>query len=216
MNSALPNALLFVGPGCPHCSTMLQQLGELLKEGAIARLEVENAALAPERARELGVRSVPWTRLGAYEFEGTVPLGELRRHTAEPESVEVLAGYWAGQLVGGRRAVVERMARERPERLSALVALLENPATSMAVRIGVGAVLEELQGERLARLIVHGLGRLTQAAEANTRADACHYLSLTGSADAIPYLEGCRDDPDPDVREIARESLETLRNRQPG
>jgi HEAT repeat protein len=43
------------------------------------------------------------------------------------------------------------------------------------------------------------------------RADACHLLGLSGSADAIKYLEARLADPDAEVREIAAESIAELR-----
>jgi hypothetical protein len=42
------------------------------------------------------------------------------------------------------------------------------------------------------------------------RADACHYLGLTGDAQAKSWLDARLDDDDADVREIATESLQEI------
>ncbi|MBS0329365.1 MAG: HEAT repeat domain-containing protein, partial [Proteobacteria bacterium] len=46
--------------------------------------------------------------------------------------------------------------------------------------------------------------------DARVRADACHYLGLTGEAAARSWLDARLADEDADVREIAAESLESL------
>jgi HEAT repeat protein len=42
------------------------------------------------------------------------------------------------------------------------------------------------------------------------RADAAHYLGLSGNGDAIPYLQPLLQDEAAEVREIAAESLALL------
>ncbi len=205
---APPDALLLLATGCPHCGAVLEGPGKLLKEGAIGRLEAVNVALLPERARELGVRSVPWTRIGPYELEGEQSPGELRRWAEGAGTVEGMAQYFYQLLISGRRARVEEMARREPRRLEALAHLLEDPETSMAVRLGIGAVLEELQGSGISEVMIPRLGALTRHQDARIRADACHFLSLIGGSQVLPYLRACLADADREVREIAAEALE--------
>lgn len=206
----LPDALMLLAPGCPHCPAVLEGLGMLLKEGAIGRLEAVNIAVHPGRAAELGVRTVPWVRIGPFELDGAQSPGELRRWAERANSLEGMADYFFEMLKSGKRARVEDMARQEPARLRALVRLLERPDTSMAVRLGIGAVLEELQESGIAQLIIPDLGALARSGDALTRADACHFLSLIGGQAVVPYLRACLDDEDKDVREIAAESLEEL------
>jgi HEAT repeat protein len=80
----------------------------------------------------------------------------------------------------------------------------------MAVRLGIGAVLEEFQGDAIAQVMIPGLGELTRHADALTRADACHYLSLIGGEGIVPYLQACLADENAEVREIAAETLEEM------
>jgi thiol-disulfide isomerase/thioredoxin len=205
-----PDVLLLLAPGCPHCPAMLEHLGRLLKEGRIGRLEAVNLAIHPERAAELGARTVPWTRIGPFELEGALPPDELRRWAEQADSLDGTADYFFLLLKNGRRAKVEDMVRREPPRLQALVRLLQRPDTSMAVRIGIGAVLEELHGSGLTEAIIPGLGLLAKTGDALARADACHFLSLIGGAEVAPYLRASLDDESGEVREIAAESLEQL------
>ena len=203
----IPDALLLLAPGCPHCPAVLEGLAGLVKEGAIGRLEAVNIAVHPEQAAALGVRSVPWTRIGEFELEGVQTPGELRRWAGLCGTPRGLPEYFMHLLKNGRRDKVEAMARREPQRLLALVALLADAESSMAVRLGIGAVLEEFHGDSIAQVMIPGLGELTRHADALTRADACHYLSLIGGQGIVPYLQACLADENAEVREIAAETL---------
>lgn len=205
--SAIPDALLLLAPGCPHCPALLEGLGGLLKEGVIGRLEAVNVAIHPERATELGVRTVPWARIGPFELEGVQTIAELRRWAEQADSLDGMADYFFQMLTSGRRSRVEEMARQEPLRLRALVSLMARPDTSMAVRLGIGAVLEELHGSGLTETMIPDLGALARNGDALTRADACHFLSLIGGVEIIPYLRACLDDEDSEVREVVAEAL---------
>ena len=206
----IPDALLLIAPDCPHCPAVLAGLSGLLKEGVIGRLEVVNVVVRPEQAAELGVRTVPWARIGAFELEGVQSPAELLHWAEQTNSLDGMADYFFRMLTTGRRARVEVMARQDPSRLLALVRLMEKPEASMAVRLGIGAVLEELQGSGLAETMIPALGALASNGDALPRADACHFLSLIGGTKVVPWLRVCLDDEDKEVREIAAEALEEL------
>jgi thiol-disulfide isomerase/thioredoxin len=210
-----PDALLFLAPGCTYCPVVLEALAQLLKEGVIGSLEAVNVAAHPERAQALGVKTVPWLRLGIFELEGMQSPAELRRWALGADHPDTLAGYLLDLLITGRRHKVEALLRENSAHFHALPRLLADPAASMAVRLGIGAVLEEFQGSGLAQVIIPDLGELTRHADALTRADACHFLSLVGGAETIPYLRACLADDDEGVREIARETLEEMGQTSP-
>ena len=92
----------------------------------------------------------------------------------------------------------------------ALLPLIADEERRINVRIGVGAILEGLADSTDLSVLIEPLGKLTQHEQISTRVDACHYLSLTGSVKAVPYLEECLQDEHDEVREIARESLAEL------
>ncbi len=207
---AAPEALLLIAPGCPHCPVVLEGLSTLIKEAVIGRLEVVNIAAEPERAQELGVRSVPWTRIGPLEFEGLRSPEELRRWAVQAGSEEGMAAYLNELLSAGRRQKVEDMVRRQPAYLGVLADLLGGPETGINTRIGIMATFEELVETGLNASIVDRLGALTGNTDPRVRTDVCDALALTGSVDALPYLQACLTDPHPDVREAAQEAIESL------
>jgi glutaredoxin len=206
-HAGAPAALLFTTPVCPHCPGVKRALAALLAEGAIASLEVVDASAEPERAQALGVRSVPWLRLGPFELEGQMTPAELRRWAERAAQPQGMKDYFFEMLETGRRAKVEAALRQDPQRGAALAQLVTDPEAGMAVRLGIGAVLEELQGSGATEAMVPALTVALQHAEPRDRADIAHFLSLIGGSAARVALQSCLDDPDAEVREIAREAL---------
>jgi len=74
----------------------------------------------------------------------------------------------------------------------------------------VGAAIEELQEQELLTPAIPKLVELTMSDQPQIRADACHYLGLTGSADALPAVQSLLMDEDNEVREIAAETFAIL------
>jgi hypothetical protein len=188
----------------------LEGLATLVKEGKLGRLEVVNSSVHPEMARALGVRSVPWTRIGDIELEGAQSPGELALWTQRAASPEGYGLYLNQMLESGQLERVSGLIRKKPQRLPLLIGLLASLETPLAVRIGVGAVMEELVGSEVLQPAVEPLRKLLGAAEPQIRADACHYLGLCGDPDAVQSIIPLLDDPDAEVREIARETLEEI------
>ncbi len=208
--SAPVEALLAIAPGCAHCAAVLQGLTGLLKEGVLGRLEIVNLGVLPHVATELGIRSVPWTRIGAFELEGARSPAELRRWAERVRDPAGMGEWFAALLESGGLERVEQLVRAEPERMQDLIQLLADPERELQVRIGVGAVLESLQGTGLAFTVVDALAELSRSSDARVRADACHALALTESAAALPHLRACLADASADVREIAAEGLHLL------
>jgi hypothetical protein len=204
-------ALLLIGPGCPHCSTVLEGLATLIKEGSVARLEVVNIAEDPSLAAELGVRSVPWTRIGTFELSGLYSLAELRHWADQARREDGMTVYLADLMATGRRAQAGALVRRDPALMARLAALLGDAQTELSVRIGVMATLEELQEEGRLEDRAPLFAPLTTHPEARVRSDACYALTLIGGADALAALESCTSDPDPEVRETAIDGVETLK-----
>jgi hypothetical protein len=205
-----PDALLFIAPGCPHCPVVLQGLGELVKQGAIGRLEVINVAAHPELAAQHGVRSAPWTRVGAFELEGAQTPQELRRWAELAGSADGISVYLEQLLRDGQLAHAEQQLARHPDWLQHLLPLLTQADTPMQVRVGVGALIEAHAGTAELQALIPALGELSRTADHSVRADACHYLGLSGGAEAVPFLRARLEDENGEVREIAGEALEML------
>ncbi len=204
---------LLVAPGCPHCASVLEGLGTLVKEGTVARLEVVNISAQPEVARVANVRSVPWMRIGSFELSGLHTLGELRHWVKLAGQEDGMTYYLADLLATGRRHQVTERVRQDPSLLSRLVDLLGDSETGLSVRIGVMATLEEFQESDLLGDLVDQLVPLTRNTESRIRADASHALSLTGVTSVIDVLRPLTEDADPEVRETAIDAIESLEAR---
>ena len=206
--STPPDATLLIAPGCPHCPKVLQAISEFVKSGEIGSLEVINIAIHPEAAEKAGTRSVPWTRIGNFELVGALTPQEIRetiQKAGRANPVEHLVHL----LETSRLDEVLKTISDSPETLPSLVALLDDLDTPMAVRIGIGALLEELP-ETLVRSAESSLIALTDSDNQSVRADAAHYLSLIDTGRSRETLKRLLNDSSEEVREIAGESLEAL------
>ena len=205
-----PDALMLLGTHCPHCPMVLLALANLVKTGVIGKLEVYNIEARPEVVQELGVRSIPWVRIGPFELEGMHSEKELGQWAAQAGTIDGLANYLDELLSSGRIQQALRLIPDQPRSLDALLQLFASPDTRLGTRIGISAIMEDLSGSEMLAGIVDRLGELTRHEDARVRGDACHYLELSGSERAVPYLTPLLEDPDAGVRDIARESLERL------
>jgi HEAT repeat protein len=124
------------------------------------------------------------------------------RDRAEQFQIWLLEGQLKNVL-----AVVEKF----PKALADLLPVIANPEANMNVRFGASAVLERHAGTPALQALVPALGLLAGHGDHRVRADACHILGLSGTAEAIKFLEARLDDPDAEVREIAAEGLEELK-----
>ncbi len=206
-----PDAELLIAPGCPHCPSALSALADLVKQGKIGRLSVINLQSHPDEGEARGARAVPWIRIGPFELTGAHRPAELANWAERAGSPAGRRSYLEQQLADGGLDQVVSVCRRDPGMLEPLIDLAGDLETPFAVRIGVGAVLEELApGGRLTQL-----GPIVREVMANSehpsvRADAAHFLALTQADSAREPLLLLLEDTDASVREIARESLEAL------
>ena len=205
-----PDAVMLMGTTCPYCPTVLKALQSLLDSGHIDTLETYNIEEQPDIARKYGVRSVPWVRIGEFELEGLRSEKELREWAEKAAVGSGLSDWLLEQLGSGRIDATRERIQSDANGMSALLDLFEHPDTELNIRIGISAIMEELEGSELLKANIGTLGKLTQHEEARVRGDACHYLSLSHDPSARNWIEPLLDDPDSDVREVAQDSLAIL------
>jgi hypothetical protein len=84
------------------------------------------------------------------------------------------------------------------------------------VRIGTVALVETLKDEYADNVLkaVPGIAELLRNANAVIRGDAAYLLGIIGHTDALPFLEGAKDDENKLVRETIEESIEDIKIRQ--
>lgn len=205
-----PDALLLIAPGCPHCPVLLEGLSQLIKQGFIARMEVINIADYPEFASELGVRSVPWCRIGEFELEGSHSPGELKLWAERANQSDGIGLYLAELLSSGQLDRAITLLQRHPHWLAAAIKLLQDPDTGISIKTGLSALIEDFSGTDTLIQQVETLAGLLKNGNHGIRADVCYFLGLSRSPLALPYLQQALTDEDPEVREIARETLDEL------
>jgi glutaredoxin len=205
-----PDALLFVASQCPHCPTVLRAMAELVKSGRIRQLQVFNIEQAAEEAARHGVRSVPWIRIGPFELTGLHSEQELTQWVERTASPRGQADYLVELITHGQLAEARAFLQRDPAHRKGLVELLGDPDTELSVRIGAGALVEELAETDFMPTLLPDLVRLTRHDDARIRGDAAHYLALSGDPSVLPELQRLETDPDAEVREIAAEGLADL------
>ncbi len=208
--SQAPGALLFIATGCQHCPSVLQSLGELIKAGTLGQLEVVNIQQNPERAQEYGVRSVPWVKIGPFELVGMRSQGELKQWIERINDPSVMGEYFGELMTTGEMDKVRQLVEKTPELFSVLLELMADEKTSLSVRIGVGAIMEDFAGTKLLIKNIDALGKYTTHQNPRVRNDACHYLGLSKNSKAEKYIRPLLQDENAETREVAEEALEEL------
>ena len=203
-----PDALFLLGTHCPHCPTVLQGLANMVKAGTLGTLEIVNIEQRGDIARELGVRSVPWVRIGSFELEGLRSEKELREWALKATTDKGMTDWLEELLSSGNIDKPLQQVRSDPAMMDALLELFTDTETGLNIRIGISAIMEHLQETETLSTIVDRLGELTRHEDARIRGDACHYLALSGNPAAATYIKPLLKDEDKNVREVARESLE--------
>lgn len=207
---SVPDALLLISTACPHCPTALAALSDLVKQGVVGKLEVVNLEAHPEVAQTLGVRSVPWVKIGVIELAGLRSQAELTEWATKAGTEAGMADYFHLLLKEGQMARVLALLHADSRQLGAVLPIFGNVDASLNVRLGAGVLLEAFAQSDALRVLLPRLGELSTHADARIRADASHYLGLTGATSARIWLEARLNDDDADVREIAAESLAAL------
>ncbi len=210
MSPSLPHALLFTAPGCPHCPGVKTALQKLQQEKLIAELEVVDISEQAEKAAALGVRSVPWLKLGEFILTGAQTPQQLRQWAERAADPAGMSGYLAHLLKDGELATAERLLTSQPQHLHALLPLLEDALSPIQVRIGVSALLEGFEGSAALRELLPQLITLSKHPDHRLRSDACHFLGLSHDEGAREALQRCTGDDHTEVREIASEALLSL------
>jgi thioredoxin-like negative regulator of GroEL len=201
------HALLFTAPGCPHCPGVKAALEGLQREGKLDELTVLDISQEPGQAAEYGVRSVPWLKLGEFILTGAQSPTALRQWSERAASPDGMAGYLEHLLASGELAEAEALLARQPQHYPLLLALLKKPERPLQVGLGVSAIIESLDEAELLNLLPELLS-LADEADHRLRADAAHFLGRLNKPQARAKLVDLCEDPNPEVREIATESLD--------
>ena len=206
-----PDVLLLIASGCAHCPSVMQSLTELIKDGKISQLEIVNIVQKPERAQALGVRSVPWVKIGPFELSGLKSKAELQQWIDKLNDDSAMSDYFAELMLSGEIDKVNELINQQPDLFEALLKLVAAPNESMSVRIGAGAVIENFAGSEILKQHTATLIEYSHHQDASIRNDACYYLGLSQDASVLPAIESLLDDKDANVRETAADTIAELK-----
>jgi len=206
-----PDVLLLIATGCAHCPSVKQSLNELRKDGRIARLEIVNIVEKPETAQVLGVRSVPWVKIGPFELSGLKSKTELLSWIERQGDDDAMSDYFAELMLSAKINKVSELIKQQPALFKALLKLVIAPNESMSVRIGAGAVIEDFAASDILKQHISTLIEYCHHEDASIRNDACYYLGLSADAAVTPTIEALLNDKNTEVRETAAETLAELK-----
>ncbi len=210
LHSDARSALLLVGAHCAHCPVVLAIMSELVKSGELARLEVVNLEQSPEVATELGVRSVPWVRIGAFELEGVHSKAEYQQWVRLARQPDGMREYMEAMLGDGQVSKVIKLIEQDHSLMRWIFELMLDPDAKINLRLGIGVIMEEFAATPWFQPFIPELEKLCRHEDARVRADACHNLALTQNHDVLPILKNMLDDSSEEVREVAADGIESL------
>ncbi len=198
---------LFVMPGCPICPQMERLFRQLQQEGKLDELEIVDIARNPERASELGIRSAPSYLVNGVLFSGLKRRSEIEQLLGQDEG-----GKWRSLLVeelseGGMQTAREAVLEHEAAR-QALFDLLGDAETSLVVRIGLSAIIEELAERGLLEAYQPRLLQLAQHDDERIALDGLYYLSMLKTPEAIEALSRVAADETHPLRQQAGELLQ--------
>jgi len=189
---------------------VLQALSELIKDGEIAEMEVSNMALVPQKAHKLNIRSVPWIKIGPFELTGAQTKAELQTWINRSQSETGMQAYFNELLTTGELNKVITLLKKEPALFKHLPLMMQDKNTSLGAKIGIGAIFEEFQGSKAIQALIPSLTDLLKSEQASIRNDACYYLGLSESPDAITPIKTLANDDTEEVRESVRDALDII------
>ena len=217
MNSNIkPSAELFIATGCSHCPVVLTELSEQLKKGQISLLKITNVAVDNERAEELNIRSVPWFSLTNENsfmiFSGNYSPNEIQQWIVRAQTKNGMQEYIEEYLANGQLMTIIQAIQLKPEIFSNIIAMLENEETSMNIRIGLDALIENFSATEILQKHASSLIKIASTDNVRLQIDALHYIALTGDAGNKEFLLEKSKDKNSQIKEAAIEALETLKD----
>lgn len=213
-NNESPAVLMLMSRQCTYCGPMMQALTELMKAGQIAELRIVNIESSPELAVQLGVRSVPWLRIGPFELLGSRSKQEMLLWIERTSNPAGFNDYLEEVLSEGKLEYASRLLESYPQALENIIEMMADPEAKINVRLGVGVLIEDMAESVEFKVVIPRLIDYLSSKDARIRGDACHYLSLTRDVSLIPLIEPLLSDESEEVREIAQDSLDELSEKQ--
>lgn len=200
---------VMIAPTCPNCPGVVAACGRVVAARPQVQLEVVDVQYFADLAG--AVKSVPTVIVdGTRSLVGALSEQELLEVLAERTSDDYVVKTLASMIETGRFGDAVPLLASPPGQ-AALAAMLAS--STMQERIGLMLAAEEALGvnARCLDAAVPLLLPLLEASDANLRGDVADLAGKIGAPVARTALEALLSDPNPDVCEIATDSLQMLR-----
>jgi hypothetical protein len=208
---------LFIAQNCSLCPQVVRRMIPLVMANELIRLSIIDASLFSERARSELIRSVPTVLLdGQYRWTGTIKLQDIIEMLVNRNPVHLGTAALRTIIEEGNAARVAEWMLEQGLIFPAFLELLVHE--KWPVRLGAIVVLETIieQNIDLAAQVVDPLLEHLPVTTDPVKGDIVYILGETADQNIIPKLEGVSIDSDnPELKEMAREAIVKIKNRQP-
>ncbi|MFH0821739.1 MAG: thioredoxin family protein [Pseudomonadota bacterium] len=205
------NVLVLIAEACPHCPAVVQKLIALAIDRPLINLVIADAVRFQDLAERYKVKSTPTVIINdGATLVGQVSVEELVRRMIPAGDSGSLTEVLDSMMKAGRAEDAADLVikTKQPDALLPLYRAREFSGRMAALLVMEEALARE---PRVLDPLVPELTKLLFDDEAPLRGDTADLLGKIGDPAAMPALiRVAEEDPDPDVREAARDALTNM------
>jgi len=214
------NIDLFISTQCPHCAQALEILTKAVKQGVVSQLNIINLNTVANPQDYSSIRSVPFIKIGDFEFSGNIKQSELDDWIQASQENKFPHYYFSMKLSDGNINQAERLIKQNPEYWFTLIQLLQDSETKLQVKIGSTSIFEthckDLINSSQCDEVTHALIQATKTDEHATRVDLIYILSLIYSElkankknnnELSDFIKQTLNDKSDEIKEIIEDAI---------
>ncbi len=209
---AAPKLTIFIAPQCPFCPQMVRQLIPLTVNSPKAVVELIDASLFLEIARDHEIKAVPTVIVNdVYRLTGNFQVSELLDLAEKTDPAQLPVAVLERMMVEGQASVLGEMMLAKQAIFANVLPLLLHPEIN--IRLGAMVALETV-GEDRPDLVAAILPRLWQnfgESALAVQGDIIYLIGEWGEKTWAEALTAVRAEvKEPEVQEALDEALEKI------
>jgi hypothetical protein len=213
-----PKLILFIAPQCPFCPQMVRQLIPLTVHAPKADIDLIDASLYYEIARNHAIKAVPTVIVNElYRLTGNFQVFELLDLAEKTDPAHLPVAVLERMMVEGQASVLGDMMLAKQNIFANVLPLLLHPEIN--IRLGAMVALETV-GEERSDLITEILPRLWEnfrESELAVQGDLIYLIGEWGDKTWMEALTALRaESGEPEVQEALDEALEKIQAKGTG